>query len=366
MKSHGPRQIQAQGKYSLKLFCGLIGCIAVLSNVSLHEFLFTSPDRLLTDREWALESRMQRLEIQLNHTQSLLQKQVYKAHGISYDNKLDVFWLHIQKTGTSFFNTIYLNLCPRILSEHPEVLHGKLVDTRLVARFPPSEWCEATILNMPCPGCHRPYRMSRRPFTTFTMFRDPLERLQSAYAFNRHGSQLKNQNVSFDVYVNEPQVRPCHTRIAIGLMLDLLLLLNRFVGAPNQIPNCQIKMVLGHRCFKDVNIIELNLNKAIRRIKRPNFFFGVTDRWAESMCLFHQWYGGSSQPFEMRNNRPTFREPLNRTINYHDLDTELFARAVEIFDRRLIEAGCLMRRNSIEQSETIDILPSAFSKAKWG
>jgi hypothetical protein len=198
------------------------------------------------------------------------------------------------------------------------------------------------------------------------MFRDPLERLQSAYAFNRHGSQLKNQNVSFDVYVNEPQVRPCPTRIAIGLMLDLLLLLNRFVGAPNQIPNCQIKMVLGHRCFKDVNIIELNLNKAIRRIKRPNFFFGVTDRWAESMCLFHQWYGGSSQPFEMRNNRPTFREPLNRTINYHDLDTELFARAVEIFDRRLIEAGCLMRRNSIEQSETIDILPSAFSKAKWG
>jgi hypothetical protein len=102
-------------------------------------------------------------------------------------------------------------------------------------------------------------------------------------------------------------------------------------------------MILGYHCFRGYvpDPSELNVDLALSRIASMDFFFGVTDRWNHSMCLFHKWYGGVPQPFEMKNNRPTRREKLNMTLAYQDVDTEFIPRAMAIFDRRLAEAGCL-------------------------
>ena len=91
-----------------------------------------------------------------------------------------------------------------------------------------------------------------------------------------------------------------------------------------------------------MNESELNVTLALTRIASPTFFFGVTDRWAESMCLFHKWYGGSVQKYEHFNNRPTKRRESNgtSTSDLKDLDTALFAGAVKIFEARLKKAGC--------------------------
>jgi hypothetical protein len=212
MGSHliGPSPGRRTDVYKVKCYCAIL-CVIVLCNTLLMNPLqrFLAQNMSAAAGDWTpSEPRLQHLEFQLNETRSLLQQRLaLPTTSIFYNTSFDLFWLHIEKTGTSFFNTIFLNLCPRILAEHPEVLQSKLIDGRLLSRFPPSQWCEATVLNMPCPGCHFPYKERDTLFTTFTMFRDPLERLQSAYAFQRHGSKLNDTNISFETYINESHVR---------------------------------------------------------------------------------------------------------------------------------------------------------------
>ena len=146
------------------------------------------------------------------------------------------------------------------------------------------------------------------------MLRDPIQRVKSAYAFGRMHSRLDDINISLSTYFAEPQI-----------------------------PNCQMKNIMGHSCRNNfVNESELNVTLALTRIASPTFFFGVTDRWAESLCLFHKWYGGSVQKYEHINNRPTKRQDMNETSSsdLQDLDTALFAGAVKIFEARLKKAGC--------------------------
>ena len=234
------------------------------------------------------------------------------------DFQRHIFWLHIPKTGTSFFNTIYLNLCPRVLEKFPQAITAeKLFDHNLVKKAPPTVYCPK-LLHPDRPGFHYPFqpRTFPRNTTVFTMLRDPKIRLLSAFHFGRHGSQ--NQNTTMAEYLQEPQIA-----------------------------NCQIKMVLGHRCYMKVDPSLLNVDKAIQRITSEHFFMGITDRWDESICLFHAWYGGSTQPFELRNNRPTTKkeqEVENSTQDldqYSDLDFKLFSRATQVFEARLKEANCL-------------------------
>jgi Sulfotransferase family len=227
---------------------GLALCIALaiahsiwLSPISIS----TAPPREIARMAMAqvssdIENNVELLEasFQLRETQGSLDRPFPKNAMIGlntmghYNHSNDIFWLHIQKTGTSFFTTIYLNLCPRILQKHPDLAEKeRLVGATLVEEFPPSEWCEATLLNMPSPGYHHPYKTQSRPFVSFTMLRDPMERLQSAYAFKRHGTRLRNAtNVSFEAFLNEPQVRllererHTHTHTRVGIVCFFLLL----------------------------------------------------------------------------------------------------------------------------------------------
>ena len=240
----------------------------------------------------------------------------------AYEEPSNIFWLHVQKTGTSLFNTIYLHFCPEVRLSISLGETRALNDNYLTRNYPQVDWCPQHIryLNWPRVGYHWPYRetdskgRSLPNFTTLAMLRDPIQRVKSAYAFGRMHSRLNDTNISLLTYFSEPQI-----------------------------PNCQMKNILGHSCRNNfVNESELNVTLALTRIASPTFFFGITDRWAESMCLFHKWYGGSVQKYEHFNNRPTKRRESNETStsDLKDLDTALFAGAVKIFEARLRKAGC--------------------------
>ena len=236
-----------------------------------------------------------------------------------HSNTTKIFWLHVPKAGTSLFNTIYLHYCSSIISANPAIISGAkpLMDMTLLKLYPPTEYCNASDANMPCPGCHWPYPKSKdmnMKYHFFAMFRHPIERLKSAYAFNRHRSKLNDKNISFDTYVNE-----------------------------THIPNCQLKMMLGCKCYDEVNVDTLNTTLAIQRALAPNFYFGITDRWVESICLFHSIYGGEIRGFELKNNRPTRRS--NDTVlgmNYTFIEMEFYNALLDVFDMRVREAGCLV------------------------
>jgi hypothetical protein len=128
----------------------------------------------------------------------------------------NIFWLHIEKTGTSLFNTIYLHFCPHILLQRPEATNTSskaLTDRFLTTTFPAAEWCsDKKFYNWPRVGFHHPYVHRNESFISFTMFRDPINRLKSAYSFRGgggvpHGSRLpKESNITFATFIQEPQV----------------------------------------------------------------------------------------------------------------------------------------------------------------
>ena len=134
----------------------------------------------------------------------------------------NLFWLHIQKAGTSLFNTLYLHFCPRLLSLHPDLANqsNPLLEYSLVKEYPQKEWCDDhRFLNWPTVGFHHPFPSTSQvkeegEFTTFAMLRDPAVRLKSAFSFRKHTkkkvphySKLGDSNISFSTYIKEPQVR---------------------------------------------------------------------------------------------------------------------------------------------------------------
>jgi hypothetical protein len=339
------------------------------------------------------------------------------SSAIAKENVTLLFWMHIQKTGTSFFDTIFFHFCPKALAVAPKVPMG---DSAIEAYFGNvssssssssggngstnhenassssrmDDWCHPYhFYNLRGArssthgiGYHWPYQEQEQQqrqqqqrrhqqrqqrqnnigkttttiaasstlpspptsppplFWTLTMFRDPIQRLISAYDFGRHGSRS-----------------PLHTKMANNYTIS------DYLSEP-QIPNCQIKMVLGYHCHRGIIPLptELNLTLAIERISGPLFFFGMTNRWYESLCLFHAWFGGTIQPFESYNSRPSKKSQRVPTVSpgdlvpatvrptttmtsysvlwmdeYHDLDMDFIAVAVTIFNQRLEQAQCM-------------------------
>jgi len=252
-----------------------------------------------------------------------------------------IFWLHIPKTGTSIFNTLYLHFCPKILELYPEIARDKkpkeiinktkakgraLSDRYLINQFNPGTWCNVSFYNVPRVGFHHPYKAREEKFMSFAMFRDPTKRLRSAFSFRPrlnvpHLSLRNDPNITFEDYIAEPHIQ-----------------------------NCQLKMILGCKCPAQLKETDLDVGVALHRISSPFFFFGITDRWSESICLFHNWFGGSMQPYEMVNNRPTallFKDVSRNKVN-DSLDQLFFEGSTIIFEYRLSKAGCLNKQDGVK------------------
>lgn len=235
-----------------------------------------------------------------------------------------IFWLHIQKTGTSIFNTVFFHFCPKTANEKDI----KWFDLSLLERFPPSEWCPgARFLNLPCPGCHHPFikLTNDRSAFTFTMIRDPVQRVLSAYYFRPGGMP----------HLYRPSPRGNKTIPS----LEEFILSAGIVG-------CQTKMLAGHPCMADIHPTRLRgeLKTAVENLGSLSFF-GLTERWEESIALFHSLVGGHTREFEMFNNRPTKGREKRRVSKYdrvlhtlervNDPDLDLHKEASRVFDCRL-------------------------------
>ncbi|CAB9527865.1 expressed unknown protein [Seminavis robusta] len=237
-----------------------------------------------------------------------------------------IYWMHVQKTGGSFFMAIFFRFCPdALIAERKEGKLRKIYlnEEVLLPKYPPEKWCynkDLMFYNMPSPGYHHPYvARPNEEFFTMTMFRKPIERLWSAYNFGRHGSWQPTSNSTFEEYTQEPNI--C---------------------------NCQLKMVLGRHCHKQgpqqvKQMGPLNISLAIERVSQPRFFFGITGRWAESMCLFHRWFGGKVLPdIDFFNIRKGFVPGgyQGNVVLDHD-EVEWFEGIMPIFEARLRAANCV-------------------------
>ena len=93
--------------------------------------------------------------VSVRNNESQLENTVAESEKASDDGRSSnndvstVYWVHIQKTGTSLFNTLYFHFCPRIIAEHASLVNRTKPwnDNELLKTFPPPQYCNVTIAN---------------------------------------------------------------------------------------------------------------------------------------------------------------------------------------------------------------------------
>lgn len=146
------------------------------------------------------------------------------------------------------------------------------------------------------------------------MFRDPLERLASAFRHGKHAWGLPRRA--------QPDLAKVTT-------------IEQFVAFPG-IQGCQTKMVNGHFCAAHEPV---NATNAVQRLK-DFAFVGLTSHWNHSVCLFHHMWGGPLHENEFINIRPNPTEDSHTLASTLDPNTDphdrlLYHAAEALFAERL-------------------------------
>jgi len=102
---------------------------------------------------------------------------------------------------------------------------------------------------------------------------------------------------------------------------------------------CMTKMVLGRQCSEKYKITIADLQEAKRIVQQEFAFVGITEKWDESVRLFHGLHGGkmySDEVFARYRDSPKAVENVRKALRnaYDYFDEELYQTAVEVFERQ--------------------------------
>ena len=108
--------------------------------------------------------------------------------------------------------------------------------------------------------------------------------------------------------------------------------------------HCQTKMILGQHCGAPLELDRDDLQRAVDRLRSSRLWFGLTDRWSDSMRMLHCGFGGEVRAFELENLRPGWVKP---TADSHeqarallddlgDMDLLLHREALAIFESEMV------------------------------
>lgn len=288
---------------------------------------------------------------------------VHRARAHAAEPKLEhLDFLHIPKTGTSIIIALrrYLDAC---IHNKNATCPGKNGGTTFESHrddrpnepffldlhwTPGSVDCDGHLYacghagRRGMPGYHDPLTEKRlRAGGVVVMLRDPVERLMSVYRWY----------LTDPGYHHMPPMTP-----------DNVLRIAKKEPARLKGHNMMTRMITGR-----AKGAPPAASASAFRILRDNVtFFGLTERWAESLCLFHCMLPGGTtfDPVECTNTRPT----LNMTADerraapalrdqpewarvaetleeLNSQDVELYADAEELFEARLEEhATCIKRQ----------------------
>ena len=196
-------------------------------------------------------------------------------------NRAPVRWLHVPKCGATFGLTVIRHACPELASWHTVymALRGGRVDIRFShavgARHGSRGTRCAGRLRLPFTG-HRP--ILPRDTDVVAIFRRPAQRIISAFLDNYHVWGL-----------------PGRERAAMKAAAPTIGAFARYPG----VAGCMSKMLAGRECGSRLAAREASavLEKAIRFLRSKRLaFVGLSERWDESICLFHHTVGGGSMP----------------------------------------------------------------------
>ena len=265
---------------------------------------------------------------------------IYTSHGSLFlkDGLINtnIFFLHFPKAGTTFAHTVLYTQtnCQHLVESSKQAatccIH--LNWAKCVERYNLSnidyECCRSI------GGLHKPL-IKDRSFKV-TVIRDPYNRIISAYYYgynyynpDKDNSKMKEYN---DVRLNYLNIAYNQTKSNEGMSMALYA--SSYANS-----NCYTKMLLGQFCNAPFPIGSYEAAEAKRRLESFDFI-AITERWAESICLYHKvlkiqkpidW---SFQGVKIRSGKYNYsRNSLLVNYVHHNMksDVELYAAATEIF-----------------------------------
>jgi hypothetical protein len=128
-----------------------------------------------------------------------------------------------------------------------------------------------------------------------------------------------------------------------------------FLMAPG-ISNCATKMLNGYQCGASVDLTDDHLDTA-KQVLSKILFFGLTESFKESLCLFTWLYGGEVRPEHLKQSRQTVYQTSRNIdevlsvlqkdmfMNTYRYDIELYEFAQEMFYNRYRLTGCAFNKN---------------------
>ena len=249
------------------------------------------------------------------------------------------FWLHIPKCGSTWEVSLYLWACPAgaYLSEdsmkatlrgyynHSTFLSGVVVHMK---RFFTGQlrqrkvWCDAFDIRS------RPHEPLLEKYHGYAMvlLRDPRTRLISAFKNHLHcfgiptrdklnqvvdaaianNSDGKGILRGLEAFANWPSVAGCQTKMMVGMECCWP------VGSQGQsVAGAGAK---AGRITTAAGLVDYAIEILLDTTKTP--FFGITDLYAPSVCLFHAMHGGKLWDVELHNIHATTQH-----MTYYSMDS---------------------------------------------
>lgn len=267
----------------------------------------------------------------------------HKIHG----DRKKIRWLHIPKTGTSFANVVWHYGCPNIpagasIGNYDERFEGSLNDT-----YPIEKNCPYLINHSP--STHKPIgeKEWEENYGNFVaMFREPTDRIKSAFKMNKHCIQdcnpENNRMWECDAVrdIDRRNTTACDTVKAARCMAEYAL------AEPAQ--GCQTKMVYGVPCTADMRIDPSKRKLAAQRVAKGFAFVGLVEEWDLSVCLFHRTMGGL--PFKVESDAVREGTPSSQPDECsqkvkHSLgddkdpvDNVIYSAAKKVFEQQVTDA----------------------------
>lgn len=226
-------------------------------------------------------------------------------------------YLHIPKAGTSFGNVLVQWACPWLDStkKHITVTRTELQDEACLEILRKDVKAKTGL------GIADHISLTNRTFeelqNVFTMIRSPKTRLASGYYYTAlQNKSLNKQSNQTEMCKYIVASKRAHT--ARGTQVKMIL------GKPMTVPGYLFE-----------SSIPPTLEEAeLAGVRLFNFsFFGISDFWEASMCLFHALYGGEDQGFDSVHLRKGhYSEDSLTSVDCEDVaDERLFEIAMRVF-----------------------------------
>eukprot|EP00435_Cladocopium_sp_Y103_P069429 s27_g33.t1 len=244
-----------------------------------------------------------------------------------------MFWLHIPKCGTSFYNAlVHLpGSCPgwpENLSINDERF-GKCFEVGSRSMCP--VWCDQALVH-----CNRfpnethqflneeMYQAHKGKFVA--LFRQPEQRLLSAWYDHN------------DIFRADPFIAAC----AENRTPERLMSMEEFERV---VSGWETKQLAGRN--RSLNATQADISMALERLREGFAFVGLQEEWSLSICLFHAKFGGPCRKLEFLDTRPDNRITsvtstydtaiLNGWVD--EIDRPVYAEAVKMFKADLAKFG---------------------------